>query len=184
MTNNHSLPFNFAFPGATENAPPLPKPLQKDWWAIDHRKTRLGKGKRDYDRAVKLLKGWEHFKLPWTWVNAPKVQKDNPVVVTAQTLFLWSMQPLKVTYVKETRPSKGGKEFSFAHTTLKGHQLKGEERFAITWNGEKDGPVVYSILTISKPATVLAHMSYPIVRFYQAKFGADSSRKMEGAMNR
>jgi hypothetical protein len=121
------------------------------------------------------------------------------VVVTAQTLFCWSCNPLRISFVEEARlrrpelppwagapapavnassrqqqhwesgsksssgggfrglargsgarvqqqlAAKGaagqpprGRRYAFAHTTLEGHQIGGEERFAVAWNQEDD----------------------------------------------
>jgi hypothetical protein len=121
------------------------------------------------------------------------------VVVTAQTLFCWSCNPLRISFVEEAglrgqelppwvgvsraavtaasrqqhsesdgsssgtgggfwgvargssaraqqqlaakgaagRPPRG-RRYAFAHTTLEGHQIGGEERFAVAWNQEDD----------------------------------------------
>ncbi len=39
--------------------------------------------------------------------------------------------------VATMRPPKG-RRYAFAHTTLEGHTIKGEERFAVAWNQEDD----------------------------------------------
>jgi len=37
------LGINFSCPGATKNAPPLPLKAQQDgWWAIDHKRVKVG----------------------------------------------------------------------------------------------------------------------------------------------
>lgn len=37
----------------------------------------------------------------------------------------------------EVRPPRG-RRYAFAHTTLAGHQISGEERFAVAWNHDDD----------------------------------------------
>ena len=160
---------------------------------------QLGSGRQAYRKAQALLQRWAHFDLGWASVNAPPVKPGAPVVVTAQTLFCWSCNPLRISFVEEARlrrqelppwagapapavnassrqqqhwesgsksssgggfrglargsgarvqqqlAAKGaagqpprGRRYAFAHTTLEGHQIGGEERFAVAWNQEDD----------------------------------------------
>jgi hypothetical protein len=43
-------------------------------------------------------------------------------------------------------------------------------------------PCRYEVLTFSRPAHPLSIMTYPLVRFYQQKFGADSARAVLTAL--
>lgn len=40
----------------------------------------------------------------------------------------------------------------------------------------------FDVYTISRPAHPLALLSYPLVRFYQGRFGADSTRAVQEAL--
>jgi uncharacterized protein (UPF0548 family) len=164
---------------------------------------QVGKGRVTYRKAQGLLKGWKHFQLPWASTNEPAVQENNDVVVTAKSLFLWSCNPLRISFVAEgsqrlrqaggkeikgrvqvllggqpefaaycttpkyavTQPCRpdalcacpcalwrlprwlhaqrhrvclAGHRLAFAHATLKGHQISGEERFAVEWHPHDD----------------------------------------------
>jgi hypothetical protein len=61
----------------------------------------VGHGKADYQRARSLLQTWQHFDLGWAFVNAPRVCEGAAVIVTAFTLFCWSMNPLRIISVEE-----------------------------------------------------------------------------------
>ena len=165
----------------------------------------MGRGREAYRKAQRLLQQWRHFDLGWAATNAPPVREGAPVVVNARTLFAWTLNPLRISFVEERalRPdqlppwagaqpaassgsssggggSSGGgdsggggwlglgrraggratqqqqqqqqqgsqrrqgaraprgRRFAFAHTTLAGHQISGEERFAVAWNQEDD----------------------------------------------
>ena len=101
----------------------------------------MGKGRRAYSKAQALLKGWRHFDLPWARVNAPPVAAGQGVVVTARTLGCWTLNPLRIQYVEGGRsrvPGRPGERFQFGHATLEGHQLAGEERFAVSWDRRDD----------------------------------------------
>ena len=56
--------------------------------------------------------------------------------------------------------------FQFAHGTMQGHTLAGEERFALEWD-KSDDSVWYDVFTISRPAHPLSIITYPLVRYYQ-----------------
>ena len=189
---------------------------------------QVGKGRLDYRRARELVKGWRHFHLGWAGVNDPPVRAGAGVVVAAQTLLLWTLNPLRISYVEEgaarlrlaggtqgkggllaallsflpehvaslqgaaawarcrpagwqvlaapllggadiwlgvhgrrrvsaspprpstppinshsfpalpRRPLLAGHRLAFAHTTLRGHQISGEERFAVEWHPRDD----------------------------------------------
>lgn len=58
------------------------------------------------------------------------------------------------------------------HVTLEGHQLSGEESFAVEL--DNNGDVYYEVLTVSKPDNLLALVSLPMLRFFQLKFMAQS----------
>lgn len=174
---SRSLPFNFPHPCITQSMPPIDHQTKSEAWNIDYTRVNIGKGRSDYKKAVKLLNQWHHFSLPWTWVNKPSMNnKNTPVVVTANTI-LWSMQPLRITYKQQT-----SKKTQFAHTTLQGHQLSGEEKFLVDWDGSRDGDVCFEIFTLSKPATPIAVIAYPLLRFYQKKFGRDAAKAMKDGM--
>ena len=66
--------------------------------------------------------------------------------------------------------------FAFAHGTLGGHLLAGEERFSVEL--AEDGEVFYEAYAFSRPAHALSVVSYPFVRLLQKRFHWDSSRAM------
>lgn len=163
-------------------------------WSIDRTRAELGTGRDAYNKAVSALLSWRHFDFDWAFTNAPAIKHNAPVVVIAQSLLLWSMNPLRITAVEQNKlrrkktPSKtgggggGGTEKCcqslFAHTTLAGHQISGEERFTVEWNKETDS-VCYEVYTISKPATLLASLAHPLLRFYQKQFVTQSIKAMK-----
>jgi Domain of unknown function (DUF1990) len=111
-------------------------------------------------------------------------------MVIAQSLLLWSMNPLRITAVEKNKIRKQIDKYSggarqqkhcqtwFAHTTVAGHQISGEERFTVEWNKENDS-VWYEVYTISKPATFIATAAHPLLKFYQRQFVAQSIQAMK-----
>ena len=127
----------------------------------------VGHGRRDFRKAKRLVESWEHFNLGWAYTNAPRVSVGESVIVVAKSLGVWTINPLRVY---STRRSRG--TLTFSHRTLHGHQLSGEETFCLEM--KRNGDVTFGIETVSQPGTLLAALTYPVVRMYQNKFKQDS----------
>ena len=187
-----SLPFNFPHVGITTKAQELTSEDLQDLkgWSIDRTRAQVGSGRDDYNTAVSALLNWRHFNFDWAFTNAPAIKNNAAVVVIAQSLLLWSMNPLRITAVTKNKNRKineqsSGKQkkqtcchTSFAHTTVAGHQISGEERFTVEWN-KNTNSVWYEVYTISKPATCIATLAQPLLRFYQRQFVAQSILAMK-----
>ncbi|KAL4528839.1 hypothetical protein Ndes2437A_g03375 [Nannochloris sp. 'desiccata'] len=189
-----SLQFNFPHVGITTNTKELNFQDLQDLkgWAINRTRAQVGTGREAYNKAVAALLTWRHFYFDWAFTNAPTIKRNASVVVIAQSLFLWSMNPLRITSVEKNIhrkvKNKSGTgvrqqqrkcyQTSFAHTTVAGHQISGEERFTVEWNKENDS-VWYEVYTISKPATLVATLAQPLLRFYQRLFVVQSIQAMK-----
>lgn len=176
---------------------------------LDHNRIQVGAGRKHFERARSMLKTWQHMDLGWVQTNRPAISKGEKVCVAARSLFLWNRLPLEVVYARSERPrlsrqlrgftvnrqltvadmsankqsdTDPAERFVFATSTTRGHQLVGEERFSVEWH-QKDNSVWYEIYTISKPATLLAWVTYPLVRFHQKHFARQSLRKMLTAVS-
>jgi len=163
-------------------------------WSIDRTRAQVGTGRDAYNKAVAALLSWRHFDFDWAYTNAPAIKSNASVVVIAQSLLLWSMNPLRITAVEKhinrkvmnKSSSKAGqqqkqqkcRQTAFAHTTVAGHQISGEERFTVEWNKENDS-VWYEVYTISKPATLIATVAQPLLRLYQRLFVVQSIQAMK-----
>ena len=180
-----SLPFNFPHPGVTKDGACAERSHATRGFAVARTRVCLGSGREAYHRATAALHSWQHFDLGWAFTNAPKIKLHAPVVVTARSLGLWSMNPLRISSVEaDGRPA--GKpaaaavrrRAAFAHTTVAGHQISGEERFCVEWS-KQDDLVWYEVLTVSKPATPIATLALPVLRFYQRRFVDQSAAAMQ-----
>jgi uncharacterized protein (UPF0548 family) len=140
-----SLSTNFPFVGITKNPEGLEKRSELRGWSVDRKRTKVGAGQDAYKKAMNAVLKWDNFNFDWFFVsNLPAVRPDAPVVVAAQTLFLWSVLPLKVTWIEKDAPSRTPdikRRMAFGHATLEGHQLAGEEAFAVELH--KNGDVWY-----------------------------------------
>jgi len=155
---------------------------EKKKYAIDETKILVGtKGDIDYEKAKRALKSWRQFQLGWTEVDAnTEVRKGNGVCVLIHPLpRVWVQNPLEISYVIEDE-KKRKKTFSFAHTTLHGHLLAGEEKFTV--EKEEDERVYFKVETFSKADHILAKVTYPAVRALQKIFGAHAGLEMKKAV--
>jgi uncharacterized protein (UPF0548 family) len=155
---------------------------EKKKYAIDETKVLVGtKGDIDYEKAKRALTSWRQFQLGWTEVDAnTEVRKGNGVCVLIHPLpRVWVQNPLEISYVIEEE-KKRKKTFSFAHTTLHGHLLAGEEKFTV--EKEEDERVYFKVETFSKADHILAKVTYPAVRALQKIFGAHAGLEMKKAV--
>lgn len=96
------LPSNFPFVGITRgDSTGLESRPELRGWTVDRKRTKVGEGQEAYKRAMQAVLSWENFDFDWFFTNAPPVRPDAPVVVTAQILFLWSVLPLRVTWIEK-----------------------------------------------------------------------------------
>ena len=156
------------------------KKTKKSYYAIDETKVLLGtNGDVDYEKAKSALKSWKQFQLGWTEVDeATRVRKGQKVCVMIQPFpRVWLLNPLEITYVSEEKK----KSYSFAHTTLQGHLLAGEEKFTVEKDLQNDR-VYFKVETFSKPDHILAKVTYPAVRALQKIFGAHAGFEMKKAV--
>jgi len=150
-------------------------------WVEDRTRAEIGSGERTYARACAALKTWEHFDLGWASVDANTGHSvGDGVCVRARVGGVWMRNPLEIVRL---RGAEGGarrrgvkKRFSFAHGTMEGHVLAGEERFAVELMD--DGRVYYEAYAFSAPAHAVALIGYPLVRLLQKRFHWDSARVM------
>ena len=164
--------------GKTKNFTDAKK--KKSYYAIDETKVLLGtNGDVDYEKAKRALKSWKQFQLGWTEVDeATRVRKGQKVCVMIQPFpRVWLLNPLEITYVSEEKK----KSYSFAHTTLQGHLLAGEEKFTVEKDLKNDR-VYFKVETFSKPDHILAKVTYPAVRALQKIFGAHAGFEMKKAV--
>lgn len=149
-------------------------------WVEDRTRTDIGAGERTYARACEALKTWEHFDLGWASVDASTGHAvGDGVCVRARVGGVWMRNPLEIVRLRaQKKDERRGvkKRFSFAHGTMEGHVLAGEERFAVELM--EDGRVYYEAYAFSAPAHVVALVGYPLVRLLQKRFHWDSARVM------
>ncbi len=182
LTAQRALPFSNTDPrqsriGARAGYPPPGYPL-------NHNRCRLGHGDTAYAAAVRALRRWAMYDLPWTEVHprgAP-VETGQVIVVLARHFGFWSLNPCRVVYVEEhmeepmgQRGTAPARSFSFALGTLPGHSERGEERFRVEWDGEA---VWFEVLAFAGPQHWLTRLGYPLLRRLQRTFARAAAAAM------
>jgi uncharacterized protein (UPF0548 family) len=156
--------------GATATTPPA-------GYVVDHTRSKLGAGEKDFAAAKAALERWQQFRLGWLEANPEDtpIKEGQVVAILARSLGLWWLNACRIVdVVDEDGPVK---RFGFAYGTLPDHVGSGEERFLVEWDQEDDS-VWYDIRAFSRPRHFLARLGYPWVRRVQKRFGRESAAAM------
>jgi len=149
-------------------------------YVVDHNRILLGQGVEVFERAVKALKRWKMFEMPWVelcWPSAP-IEIGATVGVLVSHLGFWSLNACRIVYVVEDHGISD--RFGFAYGTLREHQEFGEERFIVEFNSA-DKSVWYDVYAFSRPGP-FARLAYPYARNLQRRFARDSKTAMKSAV--
>jgi uncharacterized protein (UPF0548 family) len=184
MSEWNSRDCNHSFSGASVNAPDLPDGVTGGGFMITKTRRQVGSGQQAYKAAVDTVKQWTHLQLPsWNCTTAPAMKVGTTICSATQTVVPWSVLPARVTYMKEgSEKFEGGtgKRFAVGMCSLEGHQLAGEERFVVDML--PDGSVWYDVFLFSKPDTLLALVSLPVVKLMQLRYVNDSAAAVAKAL--
>jgi uncharacterized protein (UPF0548 family) len=175
IDSQRALPFSYPDVGATLSSSPA-------LYTVDHNRIELGRDAETFNRAVRAIRQWKMFDMPWIrlcWPNTG-IEVGETVAVLARHLGFFSLNACRIVSVIDTDDAI--KRFGFAYGTLPDHAERGEERFTVEWDGENDA-VSYDILAFSRPGSILAKLGYPFARRLQKKFAADSKRAMFEAVS-
>lgn len=150
-------------------------------YQIDEAAVRLGTGAEIYARAVRALQRWTMFDLGWTRAtpSAESIAPSVNVAVVVRHLGMWSLNGCRVVYMLES--DQRAERYGFAYGTLRDHAEEGEEVFEVSLD-RSTGDVCYRIRAASRPRALLAKLGYPYARLIQARFRADSCRRMQQAV--
>jgi uncharacterized protein (UPF0548 family) len=173
LDSQRDAPFSYDEVGSTREDAEAPA-----GYAVDHNRTRLGRGEDTFERAVAALYAWKMFEVGWARlvpVNPP-VEVGTTVAVLARHYGFHSLNPCRIIYTIEEDEGDFVRR-GFAYGTLPGHGESGEERFTVEWRRE-DGSVFYDLYALSRPSHILAWLGYPLARLLQRRFARDSLQAM------
>ena len=174
LRHSTALPLSFASPGIV-----LERSAQQ---RCDSAVAIIGHGLADFDRARAALIAWKQFDLGWVEL----IPHDAPIVLgtvvamLARHLGFWSINGCRIHHIVGST-EEGDPRFGFVYGALTNHAVAGEELFEVSLD-PRTGDVRYSIRAVSWPQAVLTHIGRPIMRYYQARFRAESTAAMQRAV--
>jgi len=178
LDSQRDAPFSYDEVGATREGSKAPA-----GYAVDHNRTRLGRGAETFERAVAALYAWRMFNIGWAKLVPanPPVEAGTTVAVLAKHYGFHSLNPCRISYTIQ-EDEVGLARRGFAYGTLPEHGERGEERFTVEWRREDDS-VFYDLYALSRPNHPIAWLGYPLARRLQRRFARDSLQAMIRATN-
>ena len=168
----------FSYPeiGATKNAG---RPAD---YNIDHNRQKLGSGREDFEKAKNAIRDFKMFDIDWVGLcdGGMPIEVGNIVAIVVRHFGFYSLNAAKIVYLLDNAESIN--RFGFAYGTLADHGEIGEERFSVEFH-EETGEVWYDLFAFSRPASFLARAGYPLSRYLQKSFAADSKQAMLDAVS-
>jgi uncharacterized protein (UPF0548 family) len=142
----------------------------------------LGHGEAAFRQARQALAEWRMF--PSRWLRACTRETDvsvgNVVATLARYAGLWVVNTCRVVYVDEG-DSNGVESLAIGYGTLRGHLMRGEERFRVSWD-HRDDSVRYDVWSFSWPERWMARCALPLIRRLQRRFAVESPAAMQAAI--
>jgi uncharacterized protein (UPF0548 family) len=138
----------------------------------------IGHGPAHWARASRALETADAFDLPWArfWRGGKgnRWAVGDPVVVGARVVSpgLWVANVNRVVDVR-----RGRNRVAVAWATTARHVLRGEEVVAV--ERRRNGDVVFSLRSYSRPRSLVAWLTYPYVAYLQRKFAHSVAWRVE-----
>lgn len=144
---------------------------------IDHNRIRLGTGAADFQKAKAAISSWKMCEMPWVrlYPADTPIEIGRAVAVLVSHFGFYSLNASRIVYLIDEQSVV--ERYGFAYGTLTEHGEIGEERFTVEYDAESD-EVWYDLFAFSRPGHALARLGYPISRYLQKAFAADSLRAM------
>ncbi len=162
---------SYADAGASLSLPP-------NGYTVDHNRIKLGEGIPDWERAKQAIRSWKMFDFDWVelcWTDT-RIEADRNVAILVSHFGFFSLNAARIVYSVD-KPER----FGFAYGTLNAHGESGEERFTVEMDAATS-EVWYDLFAFSKPNHTLARLGYPLTRYLQKRFAADSMEAMQRAV--
>ncbi|RLN40862.1 hypothetical protein C2845_PM01G01580 [Panicum miliaceum] len=164
---------------ARPNSETSDKAIMERGFFVNRSRVLIGSGADTFVQAKSALLSWRHLSLGWATVEPETAVKEGTrfcICYKEVIPFPWVMLPLQIAYVMHNKPMSkgGGSMFALGSGTLQGHVLGGEERFSV--EVDEEGRVWYEVVSLSKPAHILATLCYPYVQLRQKHFARQSGQ--------
>lgn len=151
-------------------------------FVVDHNRIKLGDGQDTFLKAQAALQAWRMFDTQWLklcWPQTPIVEGET-VGVLVRHYGVWSLNACQIVYVIDGN-TNAIERYGFAYGTLAEHAESGGERFVVEWDRQTD-EVWYDLWAFSRPKHPLARVGYPVARWMQGRFAAESKAAMVRAV--
>jgi uncharacterized protein (UPF0548 family) len=173
-------PHSYAEVGRSDalSDPDVRHELASAGYGVDARSFSLGRGRALFLRAAEALSEWRHFEIPWVeLLHARPVATGQVVATLMRAAGVWQLNPCRVVYAR-LEPQRDA--VAFGYGTLRGHALRGEERFRLSLDPASE-EVTYEIAAFSRPAQWLTRLGQPAVRRLQEHFQRASAAALARA---
>jgi len=120
----------------------------------------VGKGERDFARAVELVRTWDMHRGAGMAVSAAGPAVEGQTVALAVPKTVGFLIPCRVIYTVDQPRVKG-----FGYGTLPGHPESGEEAFLVRIDDSDQ--VWLEVTAFTKPGAPLVKLAGPIARLLQ-----------------
>jgi uncharacterized protein (UPF0548 family) len=151
-------------------------------WSLDRHAEVVGHGRADFAAACVALRSWAMFRQPWT-VPAPPlapIELGATVGYAARASGVWWGCCCRIVALIDDVDADGTRRFGFEYGTLRGHPVRGEERFLVTH--EPSGEVHFSLFAVSRPGRWYTWMGRPLARRVQARFRPGAAAAVRAAV--
>lgn len=151
-------------------------------YTLDHSRVLLGSGRETFERAVEAVRNWKMFDLSWTDLHFDDtpIEVGETVAILIKHFGFWSLNAARIVYVLD-ETTDAVEKFGFAYGTLTEHGERGEERFSVEYD-KTDESVWYDLYAFSQPNHFLAKLGFPLSRYLQKQFAAESKQAMVRAV--
>jgi uncharacterized protein (UPF0548 family) len=124
LAQRRGLPYSYPDVGSSLGKPPA-------GYVLDHHRVRLGEGPQVFERAGAALRDWAMFRVGWVepCPGGSPIEEGTTVALLARGLGVWALFACRIVRVIEEHGPV--ESYGFAHGTLPGHALSGEERFTV-----------------------------------------------------
>ena len=170
LDEQRERPFSYSEIGASRNGAPPGYP-------VNHHRSPLGRGEKDYQRAIDAIRSWRMYDLNWTRLYSPDtpIEPGRTVAIVARHFGFWSLNVCRIIYVLDDSASL--KRYGFAFGTLPEHVEQGEERFAVEL--VEDGSVWFELFAFARARHPLARMAPPLAALLQRRFAREAAAAIQ-----
>ncbi|MBF0628663.1 MAG: DUF1990 domain-containing protein [Magnetococcales bacterium] len=174
----HVQNLSFTYPEVGRSRQIVQPTLPMQGYQQFHLRVPIGQGAALYEQAREAFIAWRMFDLHWVHLCLPPDpwQEGSSLIVLGRSLGLWWPNASRIIYtLNEQTPHL--RRLGFAYGTLTGNMARGEERFLLEWDPEKE-TTYYDFYSFSCPNGLLSHLGAFHLRQLQERFMRESAQSL------